>query len=173
MIFTEEQFTAIYNDHVHRIYRFCYLKVSSREDAQDITSDVFLKFIHYVQKREREIENTRAFLYQTARNLVIDYYRAREKKPLPLDEDLLEKEEVPQLESPEKAAILFSDINEVSNALKNIHTDYADLIIWRYLDELEIPEISEINGKSEGANRVALSRALKALRGELEVPRKV
>ena len=60
-----------------------------------------------------------------------------------------------------------SDIEEVVEALKNIHDDYADLVIWHYLEDLSLPEISQINGKSEGANRVGLHRALKALREEL------
>lgn len=169
MTITQEQFTEIYNSHVEKIYRFCFLKISSSDDAKDLTSEVFVKFIHYAKKNDREVENIRAFLYRIARNLVIDYYRVREKKPLPLEEDLLGEGEVPQLASPEKALMENSDMEGIQDALKKIHDDYADLIIWHYLEDLSIPEISQINGKSDGANRVGLHRALKALREEIEV----
>ena len=167
MVLTNTQFTEIYNDHMEKIYRFCYLKVSSKTEAQDLTSETFLKFIRYAQERDEEIENIRAFLYRTAQNLVIDHYRKREKRPLPLEEDWLEEKELPQVPSPEEKLLLNSDMKEVTNALGRIKDDQADLIIWHYLDGLSIPEISEINGKPEGTNRVALHRGLKALKESL------
>jgi len=53
--------------------------------------------------------------------------------------------------------------------LKQIKEEYQEVIIWYYVDDFEVGEIAQILGKSEGAVRVSLSRAVKALKGALEV----
>jgi RNA polymerase sigma factor (sigma-70 family) len=58
-------------------------------------------------------------------------------------------------------------MDTVRKALRNINKDYQDIVIWHYLDDLTMPEIAEITGKSQVACRVALHRGLKSLRKEL------
>ena len=53
--------------------------------------------------------------------------------------------------------------------LNNLKEDYQDVIIYRYLDELSVPEIAKIVQKSEDAVRVSLHRALKSLKNELNL----
>lgn len=166
MTITKEQFTQIYNDHIEQIYRFCYLKTSSRPDAEDLAQGAFLRFLEHLKKQEEEIENVRAFLYQIARNMVIDHYREKGKAPVPLEED--EIEILSSKDEAEQKLLLNSDMRNVSRALTKINQDYADLIIWHYIDDLPVSEISNINGKSEGTNRVTLSRALQSLKKELK-----
>jgi len=60
------------------------------------------------------------------------------------------------------------DMSSVKQALRQLSPDYQEIIIWRYLDELETKEIAEILNKSEGAVRTLLSRALSDLRKALE-----
>ena len=59
-------------------------------------------------------------------------------------------------------------MNSVKLALRQLSPDYQEIIIWRYLDELETKEIAEILNKSEGAVRTLLSRALGELRGRMQ-----
>ena len=56
------------------------------------------------------------------------------------------------------------DVERIKKALGGLNSDYQEIIIWRYLDELEIAEIAEIMEKKEGAVRTLLSRALADLR---------
>ena len=58
-----EQFSSIYDEYIEKIYRFVYLKVSSREVAEDITSKVFLKGWE-TYNSSKHIKNPGAFLYQ-------------------------------------------------------------------------------------------------------------
>ena len=164
MTITQEEFTQIYNGHIEQIYRFCYLKVSSKPDAEDLTQGVFLKLLEYLKDHQEKIENTRAFLYQVARNSITDYYREKGKAPISLEGDEELREMVSSPERPERPLLVNSDMRDVSRALTKINQDYSDLVIWHYIDDLSIPEISRINGKSKGTNRVMLHRALKALK---------
>ena len=156
-------FSSIYDKYVDKIYRFIFIKVSSQEIAEDLCSETFLRGWQAFKERE-DIENPPAFLYQIARNLIIDHYREKGKAKI------VSAEYTPIVdprEDLEEKANLSSDLEGVRRSLANLKGDYQDVIIYRYLDELSVPEIAKILEKSEGTVRVTLHRALKALKNEL------
>ena len=159
-------FNKTYNQHVEKIYRFIFLKVGSQEVAQDLTSEVFLKFWQKLNSKNSEVENPKAFLYQIAKNLVIDHYREKNQARLVSVEKLTIND--PNIDL-EKDAYLTSEMREVQKALSNLKEDYQDVIIWYYLDELSISEIAEILQRSENAVRLMIHRALKILRKNLNL----
>src|SRR3989338_8523041 len=102
----EEQFLELYDAHVGKIYRYIYFRVGSEEQAQDLTSEVFLKCWQYMNglrttdyglpsKNQdnseefsggsrwtvvrRRVKNPRAFFYRVARNLISDFYRQKDR----------------------------------------------------------------------------------------------
>lgn len=159
-----EAFSQVYDIYVTPIYRFIYFKVSSRQDAEDLTSEVFMKIWQYVTETDDEIENLRALIYRSARNLVIDHYRKNARKDLIQDEELMNNIE------DEKQQRLLKEIDvkiEMQNAekiLRQMKDDYREIIILRFIEELSIGEIAKILNKSKGSVRVALHRALKTAR---------
>ncbi len=162
-----EAYSKIYDLYVDKIYRFVFFKVNSKEDAQDLTSEVFLKTWQYIISG-KDIENLNAYLYKVARNLVIDHYRKAVQKELPLDsmvhggENLLldipgQKQGITDLENK-------MQMEQVQLKLQGLKDDYREIIILRYVDGLSIAEIAEIVEKKKGAVRVILYRAMNALR---------
>jgi len=162
---TEQQFLELYDTHVGKIYRYIYFRVNAEELAQDLTSEVFLKSWQYLSSKS--VGNPRAFFYQIARNLVTDFYRKKDKTPISLEE-ITDRPISDKSDSPMDLASISLDMNSVKLALRQLSPDYQEIIIWRYLDELETKEIAEILNKSEGAVRTLLSRALSDLRKALE-----
>ena len=190
-----KDFSKIYDQYIERIYRFVFLKVNSQEVAEDITSEVFLKGWNAFKNRKswlsnlffsqtsqtenqgaknnenlEQIKNPQAFLYQIARNLVIDHYRSKGKKKMvsiDFQEQEYNKEIEDQKNDLEKIVFLSLEIEQIRSDLANIRQDYQDIIIWHYLDDLSIQEIAEILNKSEQAVRVMLHRALKTLKQQL------
>ncbi len=157
-------FSKIYDEHIDKIYRFVYLKVNSREIAEDLTSEAFSK-TWAVFRTKKEIENIKAFLYKTARNLVTDYYRQKGKiRIVAMDNPFL----VDPRYNLEEEAKVNSDILYIRKALSDLKEDYQNVIIWYYLDDLSIGDISKILGRTEQTTRVLLHRALKALKNKLE-----
>ena len=158
-------FSKIYDQNINKIYRFIFLKVSSQEIAQDLCSETFLRtWEKFKQGKGNPIQNPQAFLYRTARNLVIDHYRQKGKA------QVISAESAPIVdprENLEEEAILRSDLNMVKTSLAGLKDDYQDVIIWHYLDDLPISEVSELLDRSEEATRVLLHRALKALKVEI------
>jgi RNA polymerase sigma-70 factor (ECF subfamily) len=169
-----EQFSSIYDQYIDKIYRFVYLKVNSQEVAEDITSKVFLKgweaFSAYGRSPEgrqnNEIKNPGAFLYQIARNAVVDHYREKGRARVTSVDDS------PQLADPgtsaQDKAILNADISVIRTAMQKLKKDHQDIIIWHYLEDMPIAEIAELVDKPAGTVRVALHRGLKELKSIIQ-----
>ena len=159
-----EAFSKIYDIYVTPIYRFIYFKVSSKQDAEDLTSEVFMKIWQYVTETEDEIENLRALIYRSARNLVIDFYRKNARKDLIQDEELMAGIEDEKQQSLLESIDNKIEMQNVENILRQMKDDYREIIILRFIEELSIGEIAKILNKSKGSVRVTLHRALKIAR---------
>jgi len=161
----KQLFSQIYDNCVDKIYRFIFLKVNSQEIAEDLCSETFLKGWQIFKENSQEIENPQAFLYKIARNLVIDYYRERGRaRTVPTDSVSITDPD----ENLQEKAFVNSEIEMLKTAISNIKEDYQEVLIWHYIDDYSISEISQIMDKSEGAVRVMLHRALKALKNKVE-----
>ena len=159
-----EAFVEAYDLYVDDIYRFIYFKVGREEEAQDITSEVFLKVWNYAQSHELdETKSLRAFIYKTARNSVIDYYRRLKENDVSLDEDIgivLIDEEQNLLARAEN----ISDLKLIKENISKLKDEYREIILMRFVDDLSFAEIAEITGKTTGNIRVLVFRALQALK---------
>ncbi len=161
----QEVFSQIYDQCVDKIYRFIFLKVSSQEIAQDLCSETFLKGWKSFRKNNKKIDNPRAFLYQIARNLIIDHYREKGKMQTISADYIPITDPRVDLEEETKAS---SDLDTIKALLANLKDEYQEVVIWHYIDDLSIAEIAKMLKKSEGTVRVTLHRALKAVRKEIE-----
>jgi RNA polymerase sigma-70 factor (ECF subfamily) len=165
----KDAFGEIYDNYVDKIYRFILFKVSSQEQAEDLTSEVFLKFLEKIEKDkengEIEIDNLLAFLFKMARNLVIDFYRKSENSAFSLDDfDFDITDENGNLADQVQ---LKDDISGLQAGLKKIKESYREVVILYYLEGFSIEEIADILEKNQGAIRVQIHRAMKALKKEL------
>lgn len=155
-------FSLIYDQYSPLIWKHIFLRVSSREETNDLTAEVFLKTWEYL-KSGKKIRQIRSFLYRVANNLVIDWYRSR-KPVISLDQELTEGEFFLETEAKIEERLSFQEEKEVLLAkLNQLKEKEKTLLILRFVDELEIEEIAKVLGKSRGAIRVGLHRALKSL----------
>src|SRR3989344_8270173 len=83
----EEQFLEAFDKYSDDIFRYCYYRVFDRDKAKDVVQDAYCRTWKYV-KDGKTIENMRAFLYRTAKNIIID--DSRKKKSFSLDQ-MIEK----------------------------------------------------------------------------------
>ncbi len=160
----KEQFSLIYEQYIEKIYRFVYIKVSSREIAEDLTSKVFLKGWKAYEKGQK-IKNEGAFLYHIARNIIIDHYRDRDRTKT------VSMEHVAQMSDSSinlhEKAVLNADIELILSAIKNLKKEYQDVLIFYYLEDMPSEQIAQILDKPVGTVRVMIHRALESLRVEL------
>jgi len=167
----KEVFTAIYDENVKDINRFIYFKVGNTEDANDLTSMVFLKTWNHIQNNSLEDAKTlRALLYKVARNVIIDFYRERSgKTPLSLDDED-NKIEVIDEKTLDKHSNIddLADIELIKSKLPLIKEEYREVIVLRFVNDLNLEEIADITKKTKGNIRVLIHRALNALKSLIE-----
>lgn len=160
-------FAALYDLYVAKIYRFIFFKVSKQEEAEDLTSEVFLKTWQYLaEKQDREVKSFSGLVYQIARNALVDWYRLRaHRAESPLDL-------APEIVVEERAFADFDthhDATQVLKVLRQLKQEYQEIILLRYIEELSIKEIALILKKTPVAVRVTLHRALGVLKKSLSV----
>ena len=134
--------------------------MSNVQQAQDLTGEVFTRLIEQAEQNKLDNRNIRAWLYQVARNLVIDEMRAKKHRQhqelprvLPSDE--------PSIHSKVQNHILAEQARE---ALNHLPDKQRMAVTLRYLQGLNTQESANIMGISRGTVRVLTHRGLKALR---------
>ncbi|RME60544.1 sigma-70 family RNA polymerase sigma factor [Candidatus Parcubacteria bacterium] len=154
-----EAFGALYDRYHQQIYRFVYLKVSTKEDAEDITHQVFLNAWKQMRRYTYTGHPFSSLLYRIARNLVIDYYRAKKAQV-----SLEAAAELPSNDAPDVRVEQQLAERQVMRAIRLLKPDYQDVLIMRFIEELSIKEVAAILGKSEGAVKILQYRAMQRLR---------
>jgi len=161
-----DAFVKAYDLYVKQIYRFIFFKVNSREEAEDLTSLVFLKSWDHVQNKNlADFKTLKALLYKVARNTVIDHYRKSSQKfnvEIGNESDALELADESQ--NPHKEIEAADEFSALAKKILGLKDEYREVITLRYIDELSIKEIADIINKSRGNTRVLIYRALNALR---------
>ncbi len=160
---SKKDFAKIYDNYINKIYRFIFLKVGSGEIAEDLTAQVFTKGWQRVRTGQ-EIKNLPAYLYQIARAEVADHYQEKSKFQLVSTEAVQMADPLP---NPEETQQLRLESENLMQCLTRLNNNYQNVLVWRYIDDYSIQEIAEIMEKSEGAVRVTIHRALKALKKEV------
>ncbi len=164
MAYPKKKFAKLYDKYVEKIYRFVFLKVSSQEEAQDLTSQVFTKGWKKFRKGEK-IDNPPAYLYQIARAEIANHHREKAKFQVTnaVSDQIIDSN--PGIEETQE---LQSELEILKKTLPQLKDDYQNVVIWRYLEGLSIKDIAEITERPEGTVRVMVHRALKELREKME-----
>lgn len=157
-------YSSLYDKYVAAIYRYIYFKVNVAEIAEDLTGDTFLKTWQYLQNGN-QIDNIKAFFYQTANNLVTDYYRSRASKSVSIDkaEQIMDTKAASEIDK----INLNTELAIIQETLKQLNETYKEIIVLYFIEQLTITEIANIKNKSEGAIRVLIHRALKSIKNKL------
>lgn len=162
----KKAFIKVYDLHIDQIYRFVYFKVNSKEQAEDLTSAIFLKTWTYIQEGNLiNYKTLKSFIYKIARNVIIDHYRKIScQKNIAIDSPDNKIELIDGKQDISKQIELEFDFKAIEAKIIELKDEYREIIILRFINELSIAEIADILDKSKGNVRVLTYRALKALR---------
>jgi RNA polymerase sigma-70 factor (ECF subfamily) len=160
----KQEFLRTFNAYGDAIFRFCVLKVSSREIAQDISQEVFTRYWQALRKGE-DFKNERAYLYTVARNLIIDWYRKKKESSLDTLTDA-------GIEFQGDAANSISDkseIREVLEVIDQLDEDDREVMLLRYVEGFSPKEIAQLLSESPNAISVRIHRALKKVQDLMHI----
>ena len=156
-----DAFGALYTRHLDAIYRYIFFRVADVPLAEDLTEEVFVRAWTALPKYEPQGYRFTSWLYQIARNLVVDHYRVQSSRAH-VDDPALEDLPDPQLH-PEDQVADQEGLASLARAVQQLGDDEQHVIILRFVEGLSHRQVAETIGKSEGASRVIQHRALEAL----------
>lgn len=159
-----EAFGLLYDRYQPQIYRFVYIKVGTREDAEDATHQTFLNAWKHIGNYRSMGFPFSSWLYQIARNEVIDYYRTRKPNISVGDEE----EAIPDVHDLAHTTDDRIVWEQVGHAIRTLKPEYQDVVVMRFVEELSVHETAEAMGRSEGAIKLLQHRAIKALKKILD-----
>jgi len=157
----EEAIVAIYHSYFEPVYQFCRLRVGDRQAAQDLASEVFVRFIKSLKKETAPHTSLRGWIFRVARNLVYDYY-GREKE-LPID-TLDQWLAVDYDTAPEVQAIRNIQVEHARRAIRMLAPAQQEVLLLRFDQQLSLQETADIMDKKVNAIKALQFRAVNTLR---------
>ena len=160
-----QDFQAFYQDHIGLIYRYVYSKVGNREEAEDLTSQIFMKAVRGMDT-ERGTLSMQKWVFQVARTTIADYWRSYYRIASSSLDELLDA----GWEGPSMAAVMeeqgangqqASPVERVRRILQALPEHYREVLTCRFLLNLSIRETADRMGLSEANVKVLQFRALK------------
>lgn len=160
-----EAISQIFETYYPKIYRYLYYRVKTKEDAEDLTSEVFVRLVKSIKNQEGNFE---AWLYRIAQNILVDYYRRKAvRKDSPLNEEILETATSQDKDEP----ILTED--ELRRVIEILTEEQKEIIILKFIEGYDNESISQITGKSIGAVKALQFRAMVALKEFFKKEKKI
>jgi RNA polymerase sigma-70 factor, ECF subfamily len=154
-----QEFQAFYRENLHLIYRYVYSKVGNREEAEDLTSHIFLKAVRSLNY-ERGPYSTRSWLFRVAHTTITDYWRAHGHIATSSLEALLEA----GWEGPAEGDLFgigARAIERLQRLLQALPERYQEVLTCRFLLGLSIRETAVRMNLAEGNVKAVQLRALK------------
>lgn len=154
-----EAFASIYHRYFDDVYKFIYWNTGSREEAEDLTEEVFYRVLKYIDRYEEKKASFKSWIFRIARNLVIDHFRSSSRRTrAELDERA--EEGAGDFQEGLEAA---EERREVRRALRILTEEQRQVVVMKYFLEMDNAEIAEVLGKREGAVNALHHRAIRRL----------
>ncbi len=154
-----QEFQSFYQENLNLIYRYIYSKVGNREEAEDLTSQIFLKAVRSIDAG-RGPQSMQKWLFQVARTTIADHWRAYYRASVSSLEELLDG----GWEGPvDEETVVFSDVpsERVQGILQALSPQYREVLTCRFLLNLSVKETALHMGLTDANVKVLQFRALK------------
>lgn len=156
---TDEDLALAFQCWNTELFGYVYLRVRQRQEAEDITQEVFLKAWNARTTYRPERSSLKTWMYAITLNTIRDYFRSKKRRTIvelyeSIPDDLFVESQYEQKEERDR----------IASALHTLTHKEQELIILRFIHGLSIKDICSILGKKESAIKVALHRTIQKLR---------
>jgi RNA polymerase sigma-70 factor (ECF subfamily) len=159
-----EALEELYLLHFDRIYSYLHMSVGNRHDAEDLTTQTFLKMLESIKKFKWRSAPFSAWLFRIAHNLAMDHFRAsRRWQP---EENVPEQ---PGEEEPSAETVAFQSIGRQSmlELIENLSQEQQQVLTLKFVFNFPNADVATILGKTEGAVKSLQHRALVTLQKQI------
>jgi len=150
----------IFKNHNEEIYRYFFIRTSSKETAEDLASEVFIKFIKTIDSYDSTKSSVRTWLYLIAKGILINYFKkesSHKNLGAEIIEDLVSDEDLDQK----------ANISLILVAINGMAEADRELLILRYVNGLKVKEIAEVLNLNYINAKVKIHRSLLKLKNLL------
>jgi RNA polymerase sigma-70 factor, ECF subfamily len=157
-------FSDLYRAHLRDVYSYAYYRVGNHHDAEDLTTQTFLQAYRHFERARRESNGRplRPWLIRIAHNLAANYYRDRSRKPQTPIEDA---GVLAAAHTTETLVEHRDDLGRILDCVQELPDDRREALIMRFALGMDNREIARALGRTDGATKVLLHRAIKQLEG--------
>lgn len=161
----QDAFGELYDRHVVRVYRHIYYMVGSAAEAEDLTAQTFLRAWEAIERYQVRGAPFVSWLLRIAHNLGVSYLRSK-RDSSELHDGIIDTKE---RRDPEWSYQQTAEEELVREAILRLREEQRQVIILRFIEDLDYREVAEIIGKSVAAIRVIQHRALNSLRKQMKL----
>ncbi|BCJ32680.1 hypothetical protein Athai_01830 [Actinocatenispora thailandica] len=160
-----EAFGLIYDRYVDTVFRFIYFRVSTRQLAEDLTSETFLRALRRIGSFTWQGRDLGAWLVTIARNLVADHFKSGRYRLEVSTAEVLDADSPDRGPegSPEAAVVDKLTNQTLLEAVKRLNPEQQECIVLRFLQSFSVAETARTMGKNEGAIKALQYRAVRSL----------
>jgi len=160
-----EAIGRLYEQHHEALFRYLWARVGERPLAEDLTGEVFMRMLNALPHYRASTAPFRAWLYQIARNLLVDHYRKTSGRVLvPLQQAEVMRDEMSDLSLTVEHQLTMERVHQ---ALARLDEAQREVVALRFLSGLSLQEVAAALGKTENAVKALQHRGLAALRQAL------
>jgi RNA polymerase sigma-70 factor (ECF subfamily) len=158
-----DSFAALYSLHLDEIFRYIYFRIGDRQDAEDMTEQVFLKAWEALPNYKSIGCRFINWLYRISHNIVVDHHRSH--RNIIAEDDISSEANLPDQAQGNilDKVILDEESATLARAIGKLPQDYQQVIILRFVEGLGHSQIAQILDRSEVACRGIQHRALSLL----------
>jgi len=163
----DRAFEELYRDHLRDVYSYAYYRVGNHHDAEDLTEQAFLQAYRHFERAQRESSGRplRPWLIRIAHNLASNYHRDRSRR----QEAALDTVEPPSHpHGTEQIVEGREGLRLVMERLERLSEDRREALIMRFALGMSNREIARALGRTDGATKVLIHRAIKQLEEEMK-----
>jgi RNA polymerase sigma-70 factor (ECF subfamily) len=160
----DEEFAELYRTHMRDLYSYAYYRIGNHHDAEDLVEQTFLQAYRHFERAQRESDGRplRPWLLRIAHNLAANHYRYRSRRP---QTSLEESGPVAAVHSTEDLVSGRDELARVLEGVKRLPDDRREALIMRFALGMDNREIARALGRTDGATKVLIHRAIKQLEG--------
>jgi RNA polymerase sigma-70 factor (ECF subfamily) len=157
------EFSELYRTHLKDVYSYAYYRVGNHHDAEDLTEQTFLQAYRHLDRALAESDGRplRPWLIRIAHNLAANLYRDRSRRPQTSIEDTTTP--LSAMHTTEDLVEGRDELARILEGVKELPEDRREALIMRFALGMDNREIARAMGRSDGATKVLLHRAIKQL----------
>ena len=159
-------FASIYDEYTGRVYAYVRQRLGDPAEAEDVTAIVFLKVYEALPRYDHRGVPFSAWLFQIARNAVIDRYRRAGR--LPHVSPIEEADNAPAPTDVEREVLARFDAERIREAMELLTDEQSEVLELRFFAGLTAPEAAQVTGRTPGAVKALQHRAIASLARVLE-----